>query len=162
MSVAVYSGQSGHLFDGRRARTGLAQPFYDPLRGLHDAAGLDRVLLSSLKQAVNQLSNLGENWDGFGSAKPKLASIRYATICAELLFLEASATGLPWSQPHVSASEEGDVVFEWWSGAHKLTVYANEAGADFIQVWGPDIVEDMKDGPIENGTFEGLWRWLHA
>ena len=162
MSVAIGVGNRGLMFGGRRASTGLAQAAYDPRRGLHESTGIERIALNSLKQAVNNLSDLGEDWDGFGSAQPKAASVRYATILVESLFQEASSTRLPWIQPHVTASEEGNVVFEWWNGVHKLTGYANESGADYIQVWGPDIVLNMKDGPIEIGTFEGLWRWLQA
>lgn len=162
MSVAIAGGYRGFMFDGRSASTGLAQSAYDPRRGLHESAGIERIALNSLKQSVNNLSDLGEDWDGFGSAQPKATSIRYAKIFVESLFQEATSTRLPWIQPHVTASEEGDVVFEWWNGAHKLTVYANESSADYIQVWGPDIVMNMKDGPIEPGTIEGLWRWLQA
>src|SRR5262245_60927668 len=28
-----------------------------------------------------------------------------------------------WRNPHISASDDGDIAFEWWQGKRKLTIY---------------------------------------
>lgn len=66
-----------------------------------------------------------------------------------------------WIEPNVTASEEGDVVFEWWHHTKKLTVYIGNQSAEYVKVWGTDINSDMSDGdanPIS--TCRSLWEWL--
>lgn len=69
--------------------------------------------------------------------------------------------GLPWLPPHVTSSQEGKIVFEWWNGTRQLTIYIEAERADFIQMGELD-----GDGPTCDGdampqdTRHKLWLWL--
>ena len=68
-----------------------------------------------------------------------------------------------WKPPHVSASEDGDVTFEWWNGEKKLTIYIRATRPEYIIAWGADIDNEMSDGVIATGgQFNEMWRWLRA
>ncbi len=78
------------------------------------------------------------------------------------MFGAAVASKIGWSDPQVSASERGDIVLEWWSGPHKLTLYFGSSSVEYVRVWGPNIESEMDDGPLKTrDEFEALWRWLH-
>ncbi len=47
------------------------------------------------------------------------------------------------------ADAEGEVVFEWWHGNKKLTVYIGDDSAEYVQVWGTDRHSEMSDGDAE-------------
>lgn len=65
-----------------------------------------------------------------------------------------------WSEPLVNISGS-EMVFEWWHGAKKVTVYFSETNAEFIKVWGADIDNEMEEGVAEtNDQIEVLWKWL--
>lgn len=65
-----------------------------------------------------------------------------------------------WSEPLVNISDS-ELVFEWWHGTRKITVYFSEANAEFIKVWGADIDHEMEEGIAEtNDQIEALWKWL--
>jgi len=53
------------------------------------------------------------------------------------------------------------VVFEWWYGEKKLTIYVGDQSADYVQVWGTDIHAKITDGDIETiSDSRSLWIWL--
>lgn len=117
----------------------------------------------STLQAIRQLKTLEADWDGCGSAKPKPESIDSAERVARIFHtLASSATSQPWSAPHVSANEEGHVVFEWWVGEKKLTIYVRNNKITFIKVWGSNIDDDMEDGCVTDAGFPKLWQWLNG
>jgi len=61
----------------------------------------------------------------------------------------------------VIADAHGDVVFEWWHGKKKLTVYIEDESAEYVQVWETDIHSEMSNGDAEPiGTRRSLWLWL--
>jgi len=65
-----------------------------------------------------------------------------------------------WSEPLVNAFDS-ELVFEWWHGGKKITMYFSEANAEFIKVWGADIDSEMEDGTAKtNEQIESLWQWL--
>ena len=77
------------------------------------------------------------------------------------LYLEAAELGRPWIKPNVIADAEGEVVFEWWYGKKKLTVYIGDESAEYIQVRGPDRHSEMSDGDAEPiSVCRSLWLWL--
>jgi hypothetical protein len=68
-----------------------------------------------------------------------------------------------WIAPHITASEGGEIVFEWWLGSRKLTIYCGERNVEYIQVWGIDIDSEMNEGTLAfPGDFRQLWNWLRA
>jgi hypothetical protein len=120
--------------------------------------------LESLWYRIQKLSWLQNNWDGFGSAKPNPVSIQLAGSSVVGFFDAATKlTEYGWSDPHVSANESGDVVFEWWQGSKKITLYVRPIATDFVLVWGDNMDTEMDEGTIitlEN--FADIWNWLHT
>ncbi|QLQ26560.1 MAG: hypothetical protein HZT41_18560 [Dechloromonas sp.] len=108
------------------------------------------------------IENLGDNWDTFGSAAPNRTAINNAKFLLEHFCKLAQKSGFRWENPNVSANETGDVVFEWWSGEHKVTIYISPSDAEYLKSWGTDILNEMEDGDLVGDGFLGLWRWLHA
>lgn len=75
----------------------------------------------------------------------------------------ASQRRASWEEPHRSDSPWGEVVFEWWQGDKKLTVYFGRDVIEYIKVWGDDIDEEMDDGTLDDlSDFDELWRWLRT
>jgi hypothetical protein len=108
---------------------------------------------------IDKIAALPENWDSQGSATPDPLAVHRARQLAQDAFLAASAT-LGWQSPYVSASEDGHIVFEWWNGGRKLTVYVGPKHSTYLKSWGPHVVDDMEDGELEENWDAVLWAWL--
>jgi hypothetical protein len=68
---------------------------------------------------------------------------------------------MPWKSPHIGVDENGDISFEWWRGTKKLTIYVTPEEVEYVQVSGPDIIEDMDDGVVDSPEERrDLWAWL--
>ena len=111
---------------------------------------------------LDLVAALPEDWDGYGSARPQSAAVSFARQFLESAYDTVRATAnAVWKEPHVSASESGEVVFEWWNGNKKLTTYNSPQGATFIKSWGPNMYNEMADGDLEQARFLVLWAWLN-
>lgn len=119
---------------------------------------LERFATQPAQAAVKALSDLPPNWDHLGSAAPNPVAIANAMAILPELYL--AVTGQEWQNPHVSASDVGDVIFEWWSQGKKLTLYIGPAKVEFLQIWGPDIHDEMASGELDTQMFADLWAWL--
>lgn len=127
------------------------------------ASGGDAVAdlpLHSTLQVIRRLSSYAGDWDGNGSAAPRSESVQSSLQVIRVFHRTMIAAGYRWAQPHVSANEDGNVVFEWWNGEKKLTVYVRAACVTFIKVWGVNIDTEMEDGRITSSGFAPLWTWL--
>jgi hypothetical protein len=123
----------------------LRRNFYDPL--------------SDTERNIRDLYRWPEGWNGYDAAKPNPASIAHAQAWITQLYRDVRAA--LWIEPHVIADADGDVVFEWWNGQKKLTVYVSPTTAEYVKVEGPDITSDMEDGVIETARDRrDLWQWL--
>lgn len=68
---------------------------------------------------------------------------------------------LQWIDPLIQITALNEVVFEWWCRDKKLTIYIEDANAEYLQVWGPDIDHEMIDGDANRLTeIDRLWNWL--
>ena len=68
-----------------------------------------------------------------------------------------------WTSPHITRSEVGEVVCEWWHAEKKLTVYFGETGIEYIKVWGTDIVAEMESGQLDTELeLPALRSWLYS
>jgi hypothetical protein len=66
-----------------------------------------------------------------------------------------------WGEPLVNLSINSEIVFEWWYGTKKLTVYILGNTAEYIKVWGTDIDNEMEDGTSSSpAELTALWKWL--
>jgi hypothetical protein len=112
---------------------------------------------------LDELLVLAANWDGRGSAAPSPQAIRSARDWLRFLSRAAESSGTPWSPPHISASEDGAVTFEWWQGERKVTLYFSDRAPEYLKVWGPHIFEQMESGNLRSSeSYRDLWSWLHA
>lgn len=130
-----------------------------------DAVNIATLVLSPALSAIARLSRLEDNWDGCGSIKPTSAAVQHAMTLVERFYKSVAFAGTSphqWVSPHISASEDGEIVMEWWHNSHKLTVYVGEAAPQYLKVWGPNMATQMADGVVEGNQFQGLWLWLNA
>ena len=118
-----------------------------------------RADVSRVVPRLQALKGFGANWDDRGSAGANAAAIDRAIGVLDTHALQVREARLPWRDPHVSLNEEGDVAFEWWNGAKKLTLYVGSEQIDFVSSWGPDIDLHMHAGML-NGELLKLWRWF--
>jgi hypothetical protein len=135
---------------------------------LHRGSGSDepkplyknfRDLLPETLDNIRNLLTWPERWDGYDAPKPNPASVEHARSWAEDLYRDVRAE--LWIKPHVTADEEGDVVFEWWKGRKKLTVYISPETTEYIKVNRLDTGPDMQDGSVQTPQERRvLWNWL--
>lgn len=109
--------------------------------------------------SLDALAALPANWDGHGSAKPLAQAIERARQLLEEGFEEADAI-IGWQNPFISASEDGEVVLEWWNRDKKLTIYVGADGSTFLRSWGPHVINDMEDGVLRGNWDPEHWMWL--
>lgn len=111
---------------------------------------------------IDDLKNLNAGWNGYDVAAPKIEAIHDATEWIEQMYEDVMRSGLAWRKPHVAADENGDVTFEWWNGDKGLTIYVSaDDSVSYLKDWGPDIVEDMEDGPVSTSEKRReLWAWF--
>ena len=116
------------------------------------------------RHRLRKLFALRENWDGHGSAKPVFEAVVRAYRAVLEMYQLAALSGHGWTNPNVSADENGTVVFEWWRGQRKLTMYVTASEMSYVRVWGNNIDTDMVDGPVDGleYDFTPLWGWLNA
>ncbi len=125
-------------------------------------------LIDALDTRLEELSDYPEGWDGGDSAAPSELAIGNARQFLQEAFrsairaTEQRSASSEWRRPHISASEDGQIVFEWWNGDRKLTLYFGDEpdSASFIRSWGPHVINEMEDGPFSPEDFGAHWAWL--
>ncbi len=120
-----------------------------------------RDLLPETLHNIRNLLTWPERWDGYDAPKPNPASVEHARSWADDLYRDVRAE--LWIKPFVTADEEGDVVFEWWRGRKKLTIYVSPDTVEYVKVERRDTGTEMTDGSI--GTprkRRELWNWLRS
>lgn len=110
---------------------------------------------------IHSLLALPDGWNGYDACAPQFEAVEYACRWISFFYKEVVSSGQKWLSPNVTASDEGEVVFEWWQGSKKLTVYVSNQSAEYLKVWGPDINANMEDGKADSSNTPGLlWKWL--
>lgn len=115
--------------------------------------------LFALHDKLDRIALLPDDWDGHGSVRPNSLAIENARQFLEEAYRQSEAVG-GWQAPHISSSEDGEVVFEWWNGNRKLTIYAGPQELTYLKSWGPHVVHDMEDGALPEDGICSLWTWL--
>lgn len=117
--------------------------------------------MEKLEARIRGLLMWEANWNGYGVPAPDPQAVEHAVGWISTLYTETSDLGLPWLEPNVTASVDREVVFEWWHGGRKLTVYVGDRSAEYVQVWGVDVDQDMAEGSAEGrDARRRVWRWL--
>jgi hypothetical protein len=124
----------------------------------------DRFAKEHFEVTLNQIRNLLKHdagWNGYDSLAPNYDAVVHAENWISRLFLEVAELDRFWIKPNVIADAEGEVVFEWWYGKKKLTVYIGDESTEYVQVWGTNIHSEMSNGDAEPiSTCRSLWLWL--
>lgn len=127
-----------------------------------DSSIFERFVRRSLGDTFNDLTKLRTwdvDWNGYGAPKPEHTAIEHARSWITSFFQTVASLG--WIKPNVTGGPEGGVVFEWWYGKRKLTVYVEEQSIEYVQVWGTDVDAKITDGDIESmSDSRKLWIWL--
>ncbi len=119
-----------------------------------------REITSTLAE-IYDLSTWPEGWNGYGALAPKHEAIQYASHWIELFYREIVDLRLDWLKPNVTASAEGEVVFEWRHGVKTLTIYIGNQSIEYVKAWGADINTEMEDGLANSPIVcRALWKWL--
>lgn len=123
---------------------------------------LSRLQARRERHRLNVLGNYKENWDGNGSLAPRSENI----VAAKIWITEISkvvTASRPWMHPHISLSEEGEAVFEWWRAEKKVTLYVSAESISYLKVWGENIESTMEDGTLAQASdFSSVWNWLFS
>ena len=110
---------------------------------------------------VRELTSWPADWNGYNALAPNYSAIQYAEHWIELFYTEILDLGMLWLEPNVTASADGEVVFEWRHGINRLTIYIGKQSAEYIKDWGADINTDMEDGLANSPDIRrALWEWL--
>jgi hypothetical protein len=137
---------------------------------LSDPSAIEAFLVNNLtrlharreRHRLDILANYQDDWDGRGSLRPSPATIRIAKLWIAEISRTVSAAK-PWMHPHITISEDGEAVFEWWRAEKKITLYVSEQQITFIKVWGDNIETSMEDGNLRQATdFNTVWNWLFS
>lgn len=116
-----------------------------------------------VSRRLAELAWLQAGWNGYDAVPPSKAAIRRATAWIEAFRQRVLQSHGSWWTPNVTASAEGEVVFEWWAGPRKLTVYVDSEVTTYVKSWGPRIDTEMEDGCLSNDEEERrVWQWLVA
>ena len=117
--------------------------------------------LEKVEASIRGLRTWEGNWNGYGAPTPDEEAVEHAVGWVRALYTDTSDQGLPWLEPNVTASADGEVVVEWWHGGKKLTVYVGDGSTEYVQVWGVDVDQEMAEGTADTrDARRRLWRWL--
>lgn len=138
--------------------------YYTPQLPLDTADIVERIVREAVKETLDQIehqSTWNDGWNGYDARAPELGALAHAKRWIVQLFLEVNSQGREWIKPNVTASAEGEVVFEWWRRAKKLTIYVSVEAVEYVQVWGKNINTEMSDGDASSASAcRTLWLWL--
>lgn len=119
-------------------------------------------LFKTITMLIDKI-NILKTWsaDSFDCLAPDYDAIRNAKSWITRFYFQVASEN--WSTPNVTSGPAGEVVFEWWNGSKKITIYVSSQKVEYVQVWGTDIYEEMSEGdaePIE--VCKSLWSWLKS
>ncbi|MCK1629675.1 hypothetical protein [Bradyrhizobium sp. 162] len=126
--------------------------------GVSASAGeIDQVLVANrpLQVETRKIWSLSSD-----TGRPSEKAVSSAIRTLGILFGKAVKLG-SWSSPHITLSENNEIVFEWWNDHKKITLYFGDDEPEYIKVWGTDIDNEMDSGPLPGGwNLTALWLWL--
>jgi hypothetical protein len=127
----------------------------------HDIQAIVHREIAPTLAEIDDLSTWPDGWNTYDALAPKHEAIQYARHWIELFYREILDLRLDWLKPNVTASAEGEVVFDWWKGIKSLTIYIGDQSVEYVKAWGADINTEMEDGSVDSPTIRrALWQWL--
>ncbi len=134
------------------------------LGGSFSVRNAKEVIREEISSTLTEIYNLltwPDGWNGYDACAPKYEAVQYADHWIELFYQEVIDSRQGWIEPNVTASAEGEVVFEWRHGIKNLTVYIGNGIAEYVKDWGADISKEMEDGNVNSSHIRHeLWKWL--
>ena len=138
--------------------------YYDSPGGPFSVLNFGEIVREDLLPTLNEIYNLltwPDGWNGYNAYAPKYDAVQYASQWIVMFYLDVMALGMDWIRPNVTASGDGEVVFEWRQGIKKLTIYIGNQSAEYVEDWGPDMITEMEDGYANSSSMRrSLWKWL--
>lgn len=113
-----------------------------------------RSALESIERVATHSRTREANWEWIAPE-----TVRAAQRLLTRIYGLVHQYGLTWLSPHVGSDGEGAISFEWWRGAHNLTLYAYADGSsESLLAWGPDTESQMETGQRPSDEqLVGLW-----
>lgn len=148
------------FFSGKASYTPAAMGDQVLAREIRDSNVADLSLVST-KRDILSLAKVTVGWDDHGAQPPPPGAVSNSQEWLSTMHAYIVQSRLNWVRPHVSASERGEIVLEWWRDNRKLSVYIDDTAATFVRVWGPDMLREMDDGVLEPSKVLDLWAWLN-
>ena len=93
---------------------------------------LRQIARNRLTYRIRELRHRGANWDGYGSLGANADSVFEAIDSLDTMIELGAQAGINWVDPHIGLNEEGHVIFEWWNGARKLTIYLVPGAHEYV------------------------------
>lgn len=90
------------------------------------AARAEKQSLDEARQQIYDLRFLLHGWNGYDAQAPSETSVDQALRWLVSSYAECKDAGIGWHKPNISASAEGEVVFEWWASNRSLLVYVED------------------------------------
>lgn len=120
----------------------------------------------ALSDLILRVAQRPFNWDGHGSIAPSSQTAAFATEVAakmrEAIWLPTPGRGAAWVDPHVSASENGEMTFEWWRGPRKITAYISVSRIEYLFTTPAGCTDLPAVSSFDPDRFIELWLALQA
>jgi hypothetical protein len=169
---AFYDIEAGKIFDAKSGKLiGLLK------RQLKVESGGTANLTINSKDLLDEIESFLADWSA-DSSVPSETPLEVTTetispyarqaeiaqqFVANLSHL-ITRRGLQWREPAVAHEEYNNTVeISWWR-ADKALIFtvAPSSPIAFLQVWGPDMQNEMEDGVSPSGDdLLALWQWLY-
>jgi hypothetical protein len=120
-----------------------------------------RAILASLAQRIDDLRTWGADWEEYDAAPPTPVTVDRAHQWIQELYLDVLTSGRTWIDPLITASEDGEAMFEWQRRDRRLTLRVAETEVTFSKIWGARPDFQFEEGTADNPERRrDLWAWL--
>jgi len=118
-------------------------------------------VVDNLVERVDALLTWGADWSDYDADPPAAATVEQARDWIKQLYLDVVTNGRTWIDPLVTASEDGEAMFEWQIRGRRLTIDVTEAGVCYSKISGTPPNLQFEDGQVDTRqSRESLWAWL--
>jgi hypothetical protein len=131
------------------------------IRELANKFDLHRKPIASLVRGIEALRTWGAEWEEYDAAPPTAATVDLALEWVKQLYLDVYESGRTWIEPLITASEEGEAMFEWQIRGRRLTIEVTESGVNYSKLSGTPGNFQSEDGLADTSQKrQALWAWL--
>jgi hypothetical protein len=118
-------------------------------------------ILLNLAERVNKLRTWGADWADYDAPPPADGTVDRALDWIQHLYVDVLVSGPTWIDPLITASEEGEAMFEWQIRGRRLTIEVTEAAVSYSKLWGTPPHLQFEDGLADTPQRrQSLWAWL--